>query len=271
MSVKAVIPQELTKTFLTITKLYSDIVTEGNIIFERDGIVFQGMDSSHICLLQTKLPSTLLTEYDGGDGEYSEYLGVTYKYLVKIIGSFASPKSITLEKQLDTDRLSLIIETEDGVSEFEIRLMDIETDELTIPELEYDVVADVSFKTLQKAVGQAETLEAEDIDLVWDTSKEDKKQLRVRYSTDMVNADVIVYTSEEGCDTTTKVSLIGKFPKRLFAVGQMSSTIKVGFSEDLPVMFREDHGDDGYTIMYVAPRVSDDDMEHEEDMVNIRE
>lgn len=282
MATVAVIPENLVKVFASITKLYADMTGEGNVLFTENGIRIDGMDQSHVSFLRTYLPSTLLHEM-GGDYEYHEEdisAGVPFRILSKILSTFTSPTQLVLRVGDDKDTLGLVVRADDKDASFTIRLMEIDSEPLDIPELEYDVSVKIPTKTLQKAIGQAEALEADSVDLVWlpsgsDSAHHDKETLRIRYSTDTVTADVAVYESDAGSPfEESRVSLAVSYPKRFFAVGTMADKTRVAFRGDIPVLFRCEYGegeDRGFTEMHVAPRIDDTDEDGTDDYENYRD
>jgi len=256
---EVLIPNSHIKTFLAVMKLYADMIGDGNMTFEEYGIVLGGMDQSHVCLLRTSFPSGMMTSgggrYDYGGDDITA--GVPYRVVAKIVSAFSNPQGIRIGVESGNDSMELTITTDDGPSHFVIKLMDLDDDGLEIPDMEFDVSANVPFKTLQKAFGQAETLEASSVNFAW-VPGSSEHQMRLRYKTDAVDADVVVHTTPSGLDEALEVSLAATYPKRLFAAGQMSADVRVAFSKDIPVLFRCDN-DAGFTEMYVAPRIDDDD------------
>lgn len=263
------IPESLTKVFHSVMKLYTDMIGEGNMTFTSSGITMSGMDQSHVCLLRTEFPSAMFQSHGGGYVYGGEDIttGVPYKILTKIIGAFSSPTHLKITVSGESDAMELEVATSDGLSRFVIKLMELEEEEMDVPEMEYDVSVDVPFKTLQKALGQAETLDATSVNLAW-VPGSDENELRLYYKTDAVDADVVVNTSTTGSNEPSNVSIAASYPKRLFAAGQMSPNVSVGFSDGLPVRFQcvHDAETNGRTELYVAPRIEDD-----EDETNYRE
>ena len=268
---ETLIPTPHIKTFLSVMKLYADMIGDGNMTFEENGIVMGGMDQSHVCLLRTSFPSGMFLSGGGGYeyGGTDVTVGVPYRVVAKIVSAFSNPKDIRICVESGNDSMELTITTDDGHSRFVIKLMDLDEDGLEIPEMEYDVAANVPFKTLQKAFGQAETLEASSVQFVW-VPGDSENEMRLRYKTDAVDADVVVHTTPSGSSDELEVSLSATYPRRLFAAGQMSPDVRVAFSKDIPVLFRCDH-DAGYTEMYVAPRIDDDGGDDDDDYQNYRE
>jgi proliferating cell nuclear antigen PCNA len=268
---EALIPEKHIKTFLSVMKLYADMIGDGNMNFNEGGITMGGMDQSHVCLLRTSLPSGMFLSAGGGYtyGGEDVTVGVPFRVVAKIVSAFSNPRDISIGVESGHDSMILVIRTDDGTSRFVVKMMDLDEDGLEIPDMEYDITANVPFKTLQKAFGQAETLEASSVNFAWIPGSSEN-EMRLRYKTDAVDADVVIHTTPSGHHEGLEVSLSATYPKRLFAAGQMSANVRVAFSRDIPVLFRCDH-DSGFTEMYVAPRIDDDGEDDDEDYQNYRE
>ena len=94
------------------------------------------MDSSHVSLC------ALLMRSDGFDHyrcDKNTSLGLNTPNLAKILKCAGNEDLVTLKSQEDTDTLTMMFESanQDRVSEFELKLMDIESEHLGIPETEY--------------------------------------------------------------------------------------------------------------------------------------
>jgi proliferating cell nuclear antigen len=94
------------------------------------------MDSSHVSLVGINLKS------DGFDHfrcDINTVLGINTGTLSKVLKCAGNDDVITLKKADGTDTLSLIFESpsQDRISEFEIKLMEIDTEHLGIPDTEY--------------------------------------------------------------------------------------------------------------------------------------
>ena len=94
------------------------------------------MDSSHVSLCAMVMRSEGFDQYRC-DKNLS--LGVNTINLSKILKCAGNEDVITLKCEEDTDNLSMYFESpnQDRVSEFELKLMDIESEHLGIPDTEY--------------------------------------------------------------------------------------------------------------------------------------
>ena len=236
------IPKTEVKRFLAILKLNAEMIQCGNLRFTKDGLYMDGMDSSNICFFRTFLPFDC-------DEEVS--VGVAYKVLSKIIGSFSLIESITLKIQGDMDEIALSIETASGVSTFGVKTMYIDSDTIDVPEMEYDITLNLPFKLIHQAFGQAETMEATAVSLKWINNK-----LKLWYETDEVKATINLGTSETIADPFS-VSIASIYTKKLCSA-KLDDNLSIGLSPNCPVLFKASYPERGYTELYVAPRIDDE-------------
>ena len=94
------------------------------------------MDSSHVSLCALQLRTDGFDHYRC-DKNIS--LGLNTPNLSKILKCAGNDDVITLKSEEETDSLTMHFESpnQDRVSEFELKLMDIESEHLGIPETEY--------------------------------------------------------------------------------------------------------------------------------------
>ena len=96
----------------------------------------QAMDSSHVSLCAMVMRSEGFDHYRC---DKTLSLGVNTANLGKLLKCAGNEDVITLKSEDDTDNLTMHFESQsqDRVSEFELKLMDIESEHLGIPDTEY--------------------------------------------------------------------------------------------------------------------------------------
>lgn len=115
-----------------IVESIKDLVTDGNMDCSETGMQMQAMDSSHVALV-------LLTMRADGFDHYrcdkNISLGLNLTSLAKILKCADNSDTITMKAKPDSDTINLMFENEgqDKLSDFEVRLMDIDADHLAFP------------------------------------------------------------------------------------------------------------------------------------------
>ncbi|KAK4055941.1 proliferating cell nuclear antigen [Microbotryomycetes sp. JL221] len=125
---------ELLKKILDAIK---ELVSDANFDCSDEGIKLQAMDNSHVALVSLYLTSKGFTKYRC-DRDMS--IGMSLSSLTKIIKCAGNEDVVTLRADATQDVLALVFENKnsDRVGEYEMKLMDIDSEHLGIPETVYD-------------------------------------------------------------------------------------------------------------------------------------
>merc|ERR1719474_396232 len=89
-------------------------------------ISFQGMDSSHVSLVSMQLLESGFEQYRC---DSDQCLGIQFSALSKILKCMTSKDSLSIQAQSDGDVVNFI---------FELKMNDIDQEQLGIPDTEYD-------------------------------------------------------------------------------------------------------------------------------------
>lgn len=119
-----------------VIEALKDLVSEANFDVSSTGISLQAMDSSHVSLCALSLRS------DGFDlfrCDRSMPLGINLQSMSKVLKCCNKDDIVTLKAEDDGDTISFMFESQaqDRISDFELKLMDIDSEHLGIPDTEY--------------------------------------------------------------------------------------------------------------------------------------
>jgi len=128
-------------------------------------IAFQGMDSSHVSLVSMQLTESGFEQYRCDN---DVVLGIQFSALSKILKCMTSKDSLSIQAQSDGDVVNFIFESQDQkrYSNFELKLNDIDQEQLGIPDTEYDTVIEMPAAEFQRicrdlaAIGDTVTISA---------------------------------------------------------------------------------------------------------------
>ncbi|KAJ7594104.1 proliferating cell nuclear antigen, N-terminal domain-containing protein [Mycena floridula] len=114
-----------------------ELVTDANFGCSEEGMKLQAMDNSHVALVAVELNADSFKKYRC-DREMS--LGVNLASLTKVLKCAKDDDVCTLKATDDADVLNLVYEAKnsDRIAEYDIKLMDIDSDTLGIPDTEYE-------------------------------------------------------------------------------------------------------------------------------------
>lgn len=113
-----------------------DLVQDCNFDCNDSGIALQAMDNSHVALVSMNLKSDSFSPYRC---DRNLALGINLTSLQKVLRAAQNDDQLTLRAEDAPDVVSLVFESPeaDRLSEYDIKLMDIDQEHLGIPETEY--------------------------------------------------------------------------------------------------------------------------------------
>jgi proliferating cell nuclear antigen len=151
--------------FRKIVSALSELVEQGNFMVDGNMISFQGMDSSHVSLVSLQLTESGFEQYRC---DSDQCLGIQFSALSKILKCMTSKDSLSIQAQSDGDVVNFIFESMDQkrYSNFELKLNDIDQEQLGIPDTEYDTIIEMPSAEFQRicrdlaAIGDTVTISA---------------------------------------------------------------------------------------------------------------
>ncbi|KAG6328741.1 hypothetical protein ID866_10349 [Astraeus odoratus] len=114
-----------------------ELVTDANFECNEEGINLQAMDNSHVALVAVKLDADGFKKYRC---DRPIPLGVNLNSLTKVLKCAKDDDIVTIKAADDADVLNLLYEARhsDRIAEYDMKLMDIDAESLSIPDTEYD-------------------------------------------------------------------------------------------------------------------------------------
>lgn len=253
----------LLKKIIDSTK---DLVESANFDCSSEGISLQAMDMSHVSLV------SMLLRADGFEAlrcDKSINLGINMTNLAKIVKCSGSDDIVSLETQDDADALTLKFESKKGdrTSEYEMKLMDIVSDHLGIPDSQYDAVAKMPAKDFQaicrdlSTMGESVRIIANKEGITFETEGElgRGKTTLQQHSGDSEEEEVTIDLQEE-VDLKFALRYLNFFTKAT----PLSDSVTLSMSKDVPLVVEYRIGDMGYIRYYLAPKIDDDEEASEE-------
>jgi len=151
--------------FKKIVMALSELVEQGNFQVDGNMISFQGMDSSHVSLVSLQLTESGFEQYRC---DSDQCLGIQFSALSKILKCMTPKDSLSIQAQSDGDVVNFIFESMDQkrYSNFELKLNDIDQEQLGIPETEYETIIEMPSAEFQRicrdlaAIGDTVTISA---------------------------------------------------------------------------------------------------------------
>ncbi|KAL0060770.1 proliferating cell nuclear antigen [Marasmius tenuissimus] len=114
-----------------------ELVNDANFECNEEGINLQAMDNSHVALVAVKLQHQGFKKYRC---DRPMPLGVNIASLTKVLKCAKDDDLCTLKAADEADVLNLVYEAKnsDRIAEYDLKLMDIDSDSLAIPDTDYE-------------------------------------------------------------------------------------------------------------------------------------
>lgn len=245
-----------------IIESIKDVVEDANWECSSSGITLQGMDSSHVALVSLNLKS------DGFDSfrcDRNVSLGLSSINLGKILKCASNDDSVTIRANDSSDNVSFIFESlsSEKVSQFDLKLMDIDSEHLGIPEMEYDAIVKMPSAEFHRIcrdltlLGESAqiTCTKEGLNFVSSGSiGSGKISLRPNNTLDSED-DVISIELNEAVSLTFALRYLNYFTKAT----TLSPRVCLSFKSDNPLVVEYQVSELGTLKFYLAPKIEDDE------------
>jgi len=249
-----------------ILEAIKDLVTEANFDCSSAGVSLQAMDSSHVSLVALFLKADGFSHYRC-DRNIS--LGINMASMAKILKCAGNDDIITLKAEDTADSVSFMFESpkQTRVSHFSLKLMDIDSEHLGIPNTTYQCVVQMSSGEFKRICGETST--------IGDTVKinASKEGIKFQVSGDLGTGNIVcksnpsVDEGEEAVSIKVEDEVGLTFALRylnFFAKATpLSSAVSLKMSPDVPLVVEYKIGDEetklGHIRFYLAPKIEEEE------------
>jgi len=253
-------------------KLFAEHV---NLMFDGDRLYAQGMDNSHISIFEISIPKTWFDVYEyTSTTSTSIVMGINVLLLFKILNTREDSHEIHLRyDEANSDKLyiDLLNPTQSKTTfdkHFELPLMEIESEIMAIPEIDYAAEFSLASSNFSSLIGQLKQFGADlqikcsedEIRLI--SSSNESGNMSVVVPID----DLVLFAINEG--ETLNLSFSLAHFHNICAFHKVSNTINLKISDNYPlkatyVLELPKYEDDeiskmAHIMVFLAPRVSDE-------------
>jgi proliferating cell nuclear antigen len=232
-----------------------------NIVFEKKQLFVQAMDGSHVSIMELKLPASWFDVYDH-KSEANITIGVSSSMLFRILNARDKTQQMNIVYDGgETDNL-YVHYTAGTKTEFdkhfELPLMEIDTQLMEIPAMEYQADITLSSEHFANIVKQlkmfGDTLEiqcSEDkIMLVSHSQDQGKMFVEIKIN------DVSEFAIEEGAELQMSFSLT--YLNNMCLYNKLAKEVELKFIRDAPLMLRYSLEENATMSFYLAPKCDED-------------
>lgn len=250
------------KEFVTIFQNIKSFCESFNIMINEESFYIQALDSSHILVLEIKLTRDWFNNYSITN---NITLGINSAILNKIISMWSSNLNIKFDiENSESDKLNISFENmlEKEVDNeyskyFQIPLVDIESDHLSIPDTEYTADIIVYSAKFKKIIDELSNI-GDNIQFTCNestirvdtTSLEGSMCLNIN-----IDEESEEYAIEENAEV--KCSFKIKYIKNIVVFYKLSQKISLNISNDIPIQILYNLSDSSFVRFFLAPQIDD--------------
>lgn len=134
---------------LQVVDAIKDLVQDCNFDCNDSGIALQAMDNSHVALVSMMLKAEMFSPFRC---DRNIALGINLTSLTKVLRAAQNEDILTLKAEDAPDVVNLVFESSesDRLSEYDIKLMDIDQEHLGIPDTEYAATIEMPSAEFQR-------------------------------------------------------------------------------------------------------------------------
>jgi len=238
-----------------------DLCKDVNFDCSEKGLQVQSMDSSHVALVSLLLRESAFAEFKC---DRPTSLGMNVDSLGKILKMCGPTDSLKLRWQNDADTVSFQCESgaDDRISEFELKLMQIESEHMEIPEQHYKVVAKMPSGEFQKICrdlkefGETMQMKASKEGITFSVQGDlgaGNVLLKPREAEKV--EDKVTLTVHEPVTATFALRYLVNFAK----AAPLCGTVEIGLGPDAPLLVKYslESADNGHLQFYLAPKIDE--------------
>ncbi|XP_013098762.1 proliferating cell nuclear antigen [Stomoxys calcitrans] len=239
-----------------------DLLNEGTFDCSDSGIQLQAMDNSHVSLVSLTLRS------DGFDKfrcDRNISMGMNLGSMAKILKCANNDDTVTIKAQDNADTVTFMFESpnHEKVSDYEMKLMNLDQEHLGIPETDYSCV--VRMPSMEFARICRDLAQFSESMLICCT----KEGVKFSASGDVGSANVKLAQTSSVDKEEEAVSIEMQEPVTLtFAcrylnaftkASPLSGQVQLSMSADVPLVVEYRIQDLGHIRYYLAPKIEDDE------------
>jgi len=237
-----------------------DLCKDVNFDCSEKGLQVQSMDSSHVALVSLLLRESAFADYKC---ERATSLGMNVESLSKVLKMCGATDSLRLRWQAGADTVNFQCEgADDRIADFDLKLMQIESEHMEIPEQHYKVVARLpsgEFKRICSDLREfGETMHV----------KATKEGITFSVQGDVGTGNVMLKPRdaskpEEKVSLTVHEPVTATFALRYLVnfskAAPLCGSVELGLGPDAPLLVKYDleESENGHMQFYLAPKIDE--------------
>lgn len=235
-----------------------DLVQDCNFDCNDSGIALQAMDNSHVALVSMMLKAEGFSPFRC---DRNIALGVNLTSLTKVLRAAQNEDILTLKAEDAPDVLNIVFESSenDRISEYDLKLMDIDQEHLGIPETEYAATISMPSAEFRRICTDLSAM-SESVGI-----EASKDGVKFSCNGDIGNGSVTLrsHTNVEKPDLNVDIELTEpvsltfslKYLVNFCKAAGLSGQVKICLSSEVPLLVEYNLSGSSYLRFYLAPKV----------------
>jgi proliferating cell nuclear antigen len=245
-------------SFILIFSGLKNFTDNINMIIKEEGIFVQGMDNAHVSVYELFIDKDW---FECFECEISQTLGISIPILNKILHTKTENQVLVMQTHGNSpDNLDIEFTSNESTSYnkyFQIPLMDIDSEQLCIPDTDYQADIEFNSKHFKTLMGELSTFDetlnmiANEQSITFEAkSTEGNMKVVIPFN------DIESYAIESG--TELELSFAIKYITYMSNFNKLGNTCSIHISENIPLKFQFNLDDKSYMKFYLAPKICDD-------------
>lgn len=251
--------QVFTAIFQNLNRFTVDV----NLYLKKEEIYIQGMDSSHCSMFEIVLKKDWFEDYKC-DKEC--FVGVNALILYKIFNTKQENQIIILEYTDENDKLDVCFKNLQPVEnefskEFSVPLMDIDSELLQVPDVDYDIFVNINTKSFSTMVSQ--------LDIFSDVVELDYNSEELSLNGDGDNGKIRIVLKDSKTNNLNKCEIKNvnnmklsyslKYISDFCSFSKVNPKVNIMFRDGMPMVvhYELEESENSYVKFYLAPKIDD--------------
>jgi len=239
-----------------------DLVTDANFDCTSNGLSLQAMDSSHVSLVSMILRADGFEPWKC-DGDCQ--LGIHLDHLNKVLKCMGAKDEMELKYKEGADECEFVFRSpdEEKVAHFNLKLMEIDSEHLGIPDTEYKSTVRMSSAEFQRicrdlsVLGDTLTIGVNKDDVQFSVNGEiGKGEMTLRSSTASDGGEE--EATDIDCKEPVKLTFAMRYLNFFTKATNLSKNVQLSLSPEVPLMVEYQIDEVGYVRYYLAPKIEDE-------------
>ena len=257
-----------------VIEALGELVDETNVNVNDAGVNLQSLDSSHVALVHLKLNA----------GSFDEFrldrklcLGIKLSLLNQVLKCASKDDVITLKtKDDEPDDITLLFENPNvtRISNFQLKLMDIDAEAIEIPPLTYDAVIQLTSASFRRICNELSTI-SDTVEVICNkegvqfkaTGQSSSGAITLKQSDSVDDDDENDDNVQIAATDEVHLSFALRYLKQFSKAAPLSKYVTIRLCLQHPVQIEYkigEKGDVGSLVYYLAPKIGEDEDEDDE-------